>query len=123
MSDFLPLADLAGMPHEEVVSVLAEAFQADLSGVRLLIAYMSEGSWGCGSSAFVLFDKGGALFEVNGSHCSCYGFEGQWEPESVGDLRAIEIRSDYALAGGGYDNEQSQNACMIRSFVSGLSDE
>lgn len=34
-------------------------------------------------SAFVLFEKDGKLFEVNGGHCSCYGLEGQWEPEQT----------------------------------------
>jgi len=33
--------------------------------------------------AFVLFIKDGKLYEVNGSHCSCYGLEGQWEPEET----------------------------------------
>lgn len=33
-------------------------------------------------SAFVLFEQAGKLFEVYGSHCSCYGLEGQWEPEA-----------------------------------------
>jgi hypothetical protein len=32
-------------------------------------------------SAFVLFEKDGKLFSVHGSHCSCYGLEGQWTPE------------------------------------------
>jgi hypothetical protein len=32
-------------------------------------------------SAFVLFERDGELFEVNGSHCSCYGLEDQWKPE------------------------------------------
>ena len=31
--------------------------------------------------SFVLFSKYGELYEVNGSHCSCYGLEGQWNPE------------------------------------------
>jgi len=31
--------------------------------------------------AIVVFQQDGHLFEVNGSHCSCYGLEGQWEPE------------------------------------------
>lgn len=34
-------------------------------------------------SAFVLFERDGKLFEVHGSHCSCYGLEGQWEPEET----------------------------------------
>lgn len=34
--------------------------------------------------AFVLYKaKSGILFEVNGSHCSCYGLEGQWKPEET----------------------------------------
>lgn len=43
--------------------------------------------------AFVLYRRKGKkdapLFEVNASHCSCYGLEGQWEPEetSVGALK------------------------------------
>ena len=28
---------------------------------------------------------------MNGSHCSCYGLEGQWEPEET-DLEAIRHR-------------------------------
>jgi len=37
--------------------------------------------------AFVLYEKGGELFEVHGSHCSCNGLEGEgrpgegWRPE------------------------------------------
>jgi hypothetical protein len=34
-------------------------------------------------SAFVLFERDGKLYEVNGGHCSCYGLEGQWDPEEV----------------------------------------
>jgi hypothetical protein len=34
-------------------------------------------------SAHVIFRKGGKLYEVNGSHCSCYGLEGQWVPEET----------------------------------------
>lgn len=34
-------------------------------------------------SAFVLFARKGKLYEVNGSHCSCYGLEDQWSPEET----------------------------------------
>lgn len=33
--------------------------------------------------AFVLYTRDGRLFEVNASHCSCYGLEGQWQPEET----------------------------------------
>jgi len=34
-------------------------------------------------SAFVVFMLNGLLFEVHGSHCSCYGLEDQWAPEET----------------------------------------
>jgi hypothetical protein len=33
--------------------------------------------------AIVLFERDGKLYEVHGSHCSCYGLEDQWEPEET----------------------------------------
>ena len=44
-------------------------------------------------SAWVLFynEEDGKLYEVNGSHCSCYGLEGQWEPEET-TLDALALR-------------------------------
>jgi len=32
--------------------------------------------------AEVLYRRGPAYFYVSGSHCSCWGLEGQWEPEA-----------------------------------------
>lgn len=44
-------------------------------------------------SAFVLFrDADGQLYEVNGSHCSCFGLEGQWDPEPT-SMEALEKRA------------------------------
>ena len=52
-----------------------------LNGLNILLAtYTYEDYSG---DAFVLFEKDGKLFEVNGGHCSCYGLEGQWEPEET----------------------------------------
>jgi hypothetical protein len=54
---------------------------APLEGAEVLVAsYTYEDYSG---SAYVLFEKNGHLFEVHGSHCSCYGLEDQWEPEAV----------------------------------------
>ena len=39
----------------------------------------------------MLFEQNGELYEVNGSHCSCYGLEGQWEPDRV-LLKELEHR-------------------------------
>ena len=33
--------------------------------------------------AHVIFISNGKVYEVNGSHCSCYGLEEQWGPEET----------------------------------------
>lgn len=85
-----------------------------LNGCRVLLAYYHVGDYGCDSSAFVLFEKDGRLYEVNGSHCSCYGlgenYSGstsstQWEPEET-SVEALEHRLEHGSLGlvGGYDD-------------------
>ncbi|MDX5586533.1 MAG: hypothetical protein QNK20_16725 [Aureibaculum sp.] len=70
-------------------------------------------SYGCAcyeGDAWVLFEQNSLLFEVNGSHCSCYGLEHQWEPEDI-TLKELENRlvngsfgvDDYS--GNGFANE------------------
>lgn len=44
------------------------------------ILFASYGGACYEGDAVVLFEQDGKLFEVRGSHCSCYGLEGQWEP-------------------------------------------
>lgn len=34
-------------------------------------------------AALVIVQRGGEVYEVHGSHCSCYGLEGQWEEEAT----------------------------------------
>lgn len=34
-------------------------------------------------SAFVIYIKNGKFWLVEGSHCSCFGLEDQWEPEEM----------------------------------------
>lgn len=63
---------------------------SDREGVDIVFAtYTYEDYTG---DAFVLFVKEGVLYEVNGGHCSCYGLEGQWEPEET-TLEALSVRN------------------------------
>ena len=55
----------------------------------LLAAYFDP--YGYSGEAFVLYRKGGKLFEVNGSHCSCFGLEDQWGPEET-SVEALRYR-------------------------------
>jgi hypothetical protein len=55
------------------------------------ILFASYGTDNYSGDAFVLYENGGRLYEVNGSHCSCYGLEGKWKPEET-TLEAISHR-------------------------------
>ena len=57
--------------------------------------------------AFVLFEQNGKLYEVNGSHCSCYGLEGQWKPEEV-NLKELYNRVTGGSFGVGYYGEEDE---------------
>lgn len=54
----------------------------------LFAAYGLEEEY-CGG-ALVIYRHSGKLYEVNDSHCSCYGLE-NWVPEET-DIEAIAIR-------------------------------
>ena len=51
--------------------------------------------------AFVLFEQDGKLYEVNGSHCSCYGLEDQWSPEET-SVEAVYHYLDNGSLGNDY---------------------
>lgn len=54
--------------------------------------------------ATVLFERGGKLYEVNGSHCSCFGLEDQWQPEET-TWAALALRKM-----GGYEFSEEEIA-------------
>ena len=54
---------------------------SELEGCKILFA--CYGYEDCDGEAFVLYEYDGKLYEVHGSHCSCYGLEEQWEPEET----------------------------------------
>lgn len=58
-------------------------------GINILFASYGCADYSC--NAFVLFERDGKLFEVNGGHCSCYGLEGQFDAEET-TLEALEHR-------------------------------
>lgn len=70
----------------------------ELNNVSVLLA--SYGTPSYEGYAFVLFERDGQLYEVNGSHCSCYGLEGQWEPEET-TVEAILHRIENGNLGKG----------------------
>jgi len=134
----LALGDLAGKSEAEIKEHIADNYAGSMNGFdygspsndekaqlllklqvfEILIAYESVGSWGCDSSSwFLLRDKQtGALYENHGGHCSCFGFEGQWEPEET-TLEHIASNAFYFPAGG-YDDAISDNVQAVKQYAS-----
>jgi hypothetical protein len=61
-----------------------------LKDKTVLIAYESDYDYGA-TSFFLLQDQQGKLYEVHGSHCSCFGFEGQLDLEET-TMKALKFR-------------------------------
>jgi hypothetical protein len=72
---------------------------ADLEGVEVLLASYSDENYS--GNAFVLYRKDGKFYEVNGSHCSCYGLEDQWKPEEA-DLNELWHRLNEGHLGSSF---------------------
>jgi hypothetical protein len=67
-----------------------------LDNVNILFAvYETPGYEG---DAIVIGSRDGVLFEVHGSHCSCYGLEDQWDEETT-DKEILTVRLNRALYG------------------------
>lgn len=69
-------------------------------------------------SANILYREGDKFFYVQGGHCSCYGLEGQWEPEEysrdtlLGQITRAEGEPKYYQYGF-----FRQNADLIRKAL------
>jgi len=125
----LYLEDLKGMSQEEVRAHLVDNYADDpdkqkvsaaLEGMDVVVAYESVGSWGCDSSSFFLFRRksDGVYLENHGSHCSCYGFEGQFSPE---ETTAEYLKSDkFNFYCGGYDDNKTSNQADVKAFIAEL---
>ena len=139
----ITLADMKGLNETEVKAHLVAGYSGEYSGFdygspsaedelemsnRLkgwvcLIAYESVGDYGCDSSSwFLLKSKGtGQLGLIEGSHCSCFGFEGQ------GDIHEVDLaylRSDrFTFYGGGYDDRREEHEEIIKKFIRTLGED
>ena len=83
----LALVNYSNMSEEEVKKNIAETFYVDLDLVNkyeIVIAYLGDDSVYEEYSFFLLRNKEtGVLFENQASHCSCSGFEQQFDPKET----------------------------------------
>ena len=89
-----------------------------LEGVEILLASYTYQNYE--GNAFVLFLKNVQLYEVNGSHCSCYGLEAknydgeeneisQWEPEVSSVESLLKRLNEGKLGINDYDENSFAN--------------
>lgn len=85
-------------------------------GVKILFAVYSYESYS--GKAFVLFEMAGKLYEVNGSHCSCYGLEDQWQPEET-TVESLIMRMRNGDLGREYEKDQDFNLDLFEFLSCG----
>lgn len=80
------LGEFESLTQEEAKSKIVSDFEiqeTELKRFKIMIAYQDYADYE-GQSFILLKDKEtGELFENHGSHCSCYGFEGQFDPKKT----------------------------------------
>jgi hypothetical protein len=59
------------------------------------IIYAWSGGDGYDESSFVVYMSKGKLMVNNASHCSCYGFEGQWNPSETTWFQLFKERHEF----------------------------
>ncbi|MGM1023504.1 MAG: hypothetical protein ACQEXV_23960 [Bacillota bacterium] len=93
---------IIGSEWADVEDIL-DSFRVEASeDIEILFAYYTYADYT--GKAFVLFRKDGKLFEINGSHCSCYGLEDQWDPEET-NVEVLCHRLTVGSMGRSYDND------------------
>jgi len=85
-----------------------------MKGVKILFACYKTG--GYSGQGFVLFKKGRKYYEVNGSHCSCYGLEGQWSPEEV-VMKELITRAERNMSCCENEYYNELNTFLQKNFV------
>lgn len=86
--------DLEGMLRDFKIGA------GEVEGYNLIVAAYDTSDAYSGD-AFVLLEKDGVYYEVNGGHCSCYGLEDQWNLEETAE-EALKFRHDAEYSYGGF---------------------
>ena len=134
----IALADLSSFSESEIIQHLVNNYSrtADssddkyynhedesskkLDGMSAILAYESVADSGEYAESFFLLKRNydGALFEVHGSHCSCYGFEGQLDLEETNSV-ALKYRAINGHLLGGFD-EFEKDEEIIKDYILSL---
>lgn len=136
----ITLGDLKEMDEKSIIEHLAKEYTGEqyvrakeseineamekLKEYSVLVAYESVGDYGCDSSSFFLLkhNETGELYEIHGSHCSCYGFEGQLDLEKT-TIEALKHRvnkGNGVFNCGGYDDNGNKNQKIVNEYIKNI---
>jgi len=100
------LGDYSKSSYEDVVQDIIYNYQIErmiIDEYQIIIAILNN--YGYEEDSYFLLEKNGRLYENFGSHCSCYGFENQFNPE--------ETQIEYLMS----DNYNHRTNDEIMSFL------
>jgi hypothetical protein len=96
--------------YSDASKQLAATITATLKASNFVIALYGLG--GYEGWSYVLYHKDGVFYENEAGHCSCYGLEGQWNPQET-DVEALKLR----LANGSFSYEADEDR-LIKMYIS-----
>jgi len=103
---------LENFDNEQDVIDSFQIDQNELNDAFILLAWYGYGDYD--GSAFVLFERDGKLYEVNGGHCSCYGLEDQWSPEETSASALVHRIKNGNLGTDGYYNNNNFGSELLK---------
>lgn len=104
------MATISPWPNEPLwLAKKEKMFEVLKSYETINILFASYGTDNYSGEAFVLFEKEGKLYEVNASHCSCFGLEHQWSPEETNIVSLLHRLEQGTMGRDSYsDNEYAE---------------
>lgn len=103
-------------PQDKIADFLKKfGAPSDASEYHPLLLVDNSSCSGEIAHSFGLFVKDGVLFEVNGTECSVWDFDGQWEPEQTFTAALLHRLDKGALGIAG--DEDSQFAEPLRAIL------
>lgn len=102
-------------PAEKIADFLKKFGAPSATDYHPLLLVDNSSRSGELAHSFGLFVKDGSLFEVNGSECSVWNFNGQWEPEKTSTAALLRRLDKGSLGQEG--SEDSQFAEPLRAIL------
>ena len=76
------IGEFKDLTDQEVIDLIVKEFCVEESTVKEYeIIACALNSYGYEEDAYLVLKKDNEFYEVNASHCSCHGFETQFEPK------------------------------------------